>query len=70
MNVNPSQIANTAQEPSISHAYDEDSIGHLISTGIVTTSQPSVHPNMIPSQPLLITDQSRIAILMRQQKAR
>jgi hypothetical protein len=70
MNTNNSQISNTASEPSTSEAHNEYSIRQLISTGIVTRSQPSMHPNMIPSQSVLITDQSKIEILMRQREAR
>ena len=73
MDTSCSQIANTAAEPPISNAQPEASINQLISTGIATTSQPSMYlntTNMIPSQPPLITDQSRLEILMRQREAR
>ena len=70
MNTNNSQIDSAASEPSISDAHNEYSIRQLIWTGIVTTSQLTMYLNMIPSQPLLISVQSRIEILMRQREAR
>ena len=73
MNINNSEIGNTASEPSISNSDSESSISQLISTGIVTTSQPPMDhnmPNITRSQPLLISDQSRVEILMRQRTAR
>ena len=73
MNNNNSQIGNTASEPSISYSDSEASIGQLISPGIMTTSQPPMDhnmPNIIRSQPLLISDQSRVEILMRQRTSR
>ena len=73
MNTNNTQIADSASEPSISNAQNEASISQLISTSIVPTSQPSMYlntTNMIPNQPLLISEQSRIEIMMRQREAR
>ena len=73
MNINNSQIGNTASEPLISNSDSEASISQLISPGTVTTSQPLMDdniPNMIRSQPLLISDQSRVEILMRQRTFR
>ena len=73
MNANNSQIANAVAEPSISNVHPEASINQLISTGIVTTSQPSIYlnmTNMVPSQPLLTSGQSRLEILLRQREAR
>ena len=71
--MNNSQIGNTASEPSISNSDTEASISQLISTDIMSTSQPPMDhnmPNIIRSQPLLISDQSRVEILMRQRTAR
>ena len=73
MHINNSQIGNTASEPSISNSDSEASISQLISTDIMTTSQPPMDhnmPNITRSQPLLISDQSRVEILMRQRTAR
>ena len=73
MNINNSQIGNTASEPSISNSDSEASTSQLISTGIMTTSQLLMDlnmPNMIQSQPLLISDQLRVEIQMRQRTSR
>jgi hypothetical protein len=73
MDTNNSQISNTASEPSISNAHNDASINPLISTDIVTTSQPSMNlivGNMIPTEPLVISDQSRVEILMRHRQDR
>ena len=73
MNNDNSQIGNTTSEPSISNSDSEASIGQPISPGIMTTSQPHMDhnmPNITRSQPLLISDQSRVEILMRQRVSR
>ena len=73
MNINNNPIGNIASEPSISNDEGEASISQLISPGIVTTSQaPMDHdmPNIIRSEPLLISDQSGAEILLRQRTAR
>lgn len=69
MNINNSYIGNTASEPSISNSDNEASISQLISPATVTTSQPPMDynmPNIIRSQPLVVSDLSRVEILMRQ----
>ena len=73
MNINNSQIGKTASEPSISDSDSEASVIQLISPSIITTSQPPMDhnmPNIIQSRPLLISDLSRVEILMRQRTAR
>ena len=73
MNINNSQIGNTVSEPSISNSDSEASVSQLISTDIMTTSQPPMDynmPNIIRSQSLLISDQSRVKILLRQRAGR
>lgn len=62
-----------ASEPSIGNAHSEASINQLISTPIIPINQPSMYlnvGNMIPTQPLVISDQSRVKILMRDREAR
>jgi hypothetical protein len=73
MDTDNSQIFNAASEPSSSNAHNEASTNQLISTDIATTSQPSMClnvGNLIPTQPLVISDQSRVEILMRHREAR
>ena len=73
MDTDNSQISNAASEPASSNAHNEASTNQLISTDIATTSQPSMClnvGNMIPTQPLVISDQSRVEILMRHREAR
>jgi hypothetical protein len=73
MNTNNNQIAPSTSETSIGNTDEEISIDQLVSVGIVATSQISVHlnmKNMIPSQTLLICDQTRDEIVLRQRGAR
>ena len=73
MNINNHPIGNIASEPSISNSDGEASISQLISSDSVTTNQaPMDHdmPNIIRSEPLLISDQSGAEILLRQRTAR
>jgi hypothetical protein len=73
MDIDNSQISNTASAPSISNTHNEPSTSQLISTDIATTSQPSMDlnvGNMAPTLPLVISDQSRVEILMRHREAR
>ena len=73
MNINNSQTGSTASEPSISNSDSEVSISQLISPGIVKAGQPRMDldmPHSTRSQPLLISDQSGVEILLRQRTAR
>ena len=73
MNNNKTQIANSTSETSKDNTDDEVSIDQLISVGIVTTSPVSMHlntTNAIPTRTLLISNQSRDEILIRQREAR
>ena len=73
MNINNNPIGNIASEPSISNSDGEASISQLISSDSVTTNQaPMDHdmPNIIRSEPLLISDQSGAESLLRQRTAR
>ena len=73
MDTNHSQVSDTASEPSISNAHNEASTNQLLSTDIAATSQLSMYlnvGNMIPTLPLVISDQSRVEILTRHRDAR